>query len=163
MKKEVNFADEPTKNLFKNLSHAFQARNRHRDSYMDYEEEVVIDGFEDHVIAYVDPLKKEWWILSWYWIFSALLLSSILRWMIVKELVSCPWQFQSRPLSAFDGSFRRQLVHWTKLFWNDVLRLKNKQNESNYITVEFYEPPKENENLNFEFRKIGEFEKPGVK
>ena len=86
VKKEFNFADEPTKSLFKNLSHAFQARNGHRDRYMDYEEEVVIDGFEDHVIAYVDPLKKEWWIVTkWYWIFSALLMSSILRWMIVKR------------------------------------------------------------------------------
>lgn len=86
MKKGFHFADEPTKNLFKNLSHAFQARNRHRDRYMDYEEEVVIDGFEDHVIAYVDPLKKAWWIATkWYWIFSAILMSSILRWMIVKR------------------------------------------------------------------------------
>jgi len=86
MKKEFHFADEPTKNLFTNLSHAFQARNRHRDRYMDYEEEVVIDGFEDHVIAYVDPLKKEWWIITkWYWFFSALLMSSIIRWMIVRR------------------------------------------------------------------------------
>lgn len=86
MKKEFHFADEPTKNLFTNLSHAFQARNRHRDRYMDYEEEVVIDGFDDHVIAYVDPLKREWWIVTtWYWFFSALLMSSIHRWMIVKR------------------------------------------------------------------------------
>lgn len=86
MKKEFHFADEPTNNLFKNVSLAFQARNRHRDRYMDYEEEVVIDGFEDHVIAYVDPLKKEWWIITkWYWFFSALLMSSIIRWMIVRR------------------------------------------------------------------------------
>ena len=86
IKKEFHFADEPTKNLFTNLSHAFQARNRHRDRYMDYEEEVVIDKFEDHVIAYVDPLKREWWIVStWYWIFSALLMSSVYRWMIVRR------------------------------------------------------------------------------
>lgn len=86
VKKEFHFADEQTKSLFTNLSHAFQARNRHRDRYMDYEEEVVIDRFEDHVIAYVDPLKREWWIVStWYWIFSVLLLSSIYRWMIVRR------------------------------------------------------------------------------
>ena len=41
IKKEFHFADEATKNL----SQAFQARNRHRDRYMDYEEEIVIDGF----------------------------------------------------------------------------------------------------------------------
>lgn len=86
MKKEFHFADESTKNLFKNLSCAFQARNRHRERYMDYEEVVVIDGFEDHVIAYVDPLKKEWWIVTkWYWIFSSLLMSSVFRWMIAKR------------------------------------------------------------------------------
>ena len=81
--KEFRFADEPTKNMFINLSHAFQARNRHRDRYIDYEEELVIDGIEDSVVAYVDPLKREWWIVStWYWVFSALLMSCIYRWMI---------------------------------------------------------------------------------
>jgi len=84
--KDFNFADEATKTLFTNLSHAFQARNRHRDRYTDYTEEVAIDGFVDHVIAYVDPLKKEWWIVSgWYWVFSALLMSWVYRWMIARR------------------------------------------------------------------------------
>ena len=43
---------------------------------MDGTQEVAIAGFEDRAIAYVDPLKREWWIVSgWYWVFSALLMS----------------------------------------------------------------------------------------
>lgn len=86
LSKGFDFADEPTKTFFTNLSLAFQARNRHRDRYMDYAEEVTIDGFEDRVIAYVDPVKREWWIVSrWYWVFSALLMSWVYRWMIARR------------------------------------------------------------------------------
>ena len=71
-----------------NLSHAFQPRNRHRERYMDDTQEVGIAGFEDRAIAYVDPLKREWWIVSgWYWVSSALLMSWVYRWMIGRKLV----------------------------------------------------------------------------
>ena len=53
---------------------------------MDYTEEVAIEGFEEHVIAYVNPIKRQWWIvLGWYWVFSALLMSWVYRWMIARR------------------------------------------------------------------------------
>ena len=53
---------------------------------MDYMEEVAIVGFEERVIAYINPIKREWWIvLGWYWVCSALLMSWVYRWMIARR------------------------------------------------------------------------------
>ena len=75
-KKSFQFANEYSKQMFINQSCAFQARNRHRDKHMDYENELELDGFVDKMTAVTVLSKKNWWIKAgWYWICSILLLS----------------------------------------------------------------------------------------
>ena len=84
---EFSFCGRANQNsVYKSFKRLRSAQSRHRDRYMDYMEEVAIVGFEERVIAYINPIKREWWIvLGWYWVCSALLMSWVYRWMIARR------------------------------------------------------------------------------
>ncbi|EDO47296.1 predicted protein [Nematostella vectensis] len=80
--KAYELKNDPTKILFTNLSCGFHARNRHRDKRVDFEEVLSINGFKDHVIAYVNEgVREKWLCMLGYWLFSVLLLTWVYRWM----------------------------------------------------------------------------------
>lgn len=88
--KTFTFKNAPTQTIFTNLSCGFQARHRHVDKYLEYEEDMTLEGFSDHVIAYVDLEGKEKWMNIWvYWLSSALLMSWVFRLMLARRTINC--------------------------------------------------------------------------
>jgi len=60
------------------------------DKNLEYEEDMTLEGFSDHVVAYVNLVGRERWMNIYvYWLCSALLMSWVFRLMFAKKTITC--------------------------------------------------------------------------